>query len=138
MKGTYLLIILITQNINLKIGAQGIIHFVPGYYVYVGSAMSRKGSASLLNRVKRHLKNSKNKNIHWHIDYLLNSNYSTLIGIYLIPCKQRLECLIANDLNQSADDIVLNFGCSDCNCKSHLFYYSSKPKLSNILGNQSM
>jgi Uri superfamily endonuclease len=138
MKGTYLLIILITEKASIRVGAQGIINFRPSYYVYVGSAMAAIGSATLLNRVKRHLKNSKEKNMHWHIDYLLNSNKSKIIELYLIPSKQRLECIIADELSQSADDFILHFGCSDCSCKSHLFYYNSKPKLSNILGNQNM
>jgi len=138
MKGTYLLMILVTQKTNIKVGAQGFINFNLGYYIYVGSAMATKGSTNILNRVKRHLKNSKEKNLHWHIDYLLNSTHSKIIGLYLIPSKQKLECIMANELSKSADDSILNFGCSDCSCKSHLFYYTSKPKLSNILGNQGV
>ncbi|MBN1216895.1 MAG: GIY-YIG nuclease family protein [Candidatus Lokiarchaeota archaeon] len=122
MKGTYLLILFIRCNSNIKIGSLGNINFESGYYIYVGSAMGNKGSSTLMNRVKRHIKDSELKKIHWHIDYLLKNNNVCLRKIYLIPSKTKLECLIAKDLNKSSECYILNFGSSDCKCKSHLFY----------------
>jgi Uri superfamily endonuclease len=133
MKGTYLLLISLPQEANINVGALGTIHFYAGFYIYVGSAMGSIGSTTLLNRVKRHVKNHEEKSIHWHIDYFLRSRYSILIRLYLIPSGIKLECVISNELLITADDSILNFGCSDCRCKSHLFYYKTEPNLSQIM-----
>ncbi|MHA1488340.1 MAG: GIY-YIG nuclease family protein [Promethearchaeota archaeon] len=124
MKGTYILIIHLFKDINIKIGALGNIFFKKGYYSYVGSAMGNIGSSTLENRIKRHLLPSSKKKIHWHIDYLLENEETRVIKLYLIPCHQTLECIIAGELSIVADDIVKNFGCSDCKCDSHLFYFN--------------
>lgn len=81
------------------------------------------GSSTLVNRVKRHIKPSEDKKTHWHIDYLLNHKRSLITKLYLIPSLKRLECLIAKDLIKIADDYIKDFGSSDCNCLSHLFYF---------------
>lgn len=130
MKGSYLLLIKLTKSIKLKIGARGVIEFSPGYYVYIGSAMGQIGSSTLLNRIKRHLKAPTEKKAHWHIDYFLNNANTNIIKIFLCPCKSKLECIIASEVKNMADDIIPGFGCSDCNCESHLFYFqdlNSKP-----------
>jgi len=123
MKGSYILIIELTNSIKLKIGAIGKIKFFPGYYAYIGSAMGQIGSSTLLNRVKRHLKAPTEKKSHWHIDYLLNDENTNIIKIMLCPCKSKLECIIADEIKQKADDLIIGFGCSDCKCDSHLFYF---------------
>jgi len=38
-----------------------------------------------------------------------------------------LECKIAKDLALISDYMIINFGASDCKCKSHLFYFSKNP-----------
>ncbi len=133
MKGSYILVIFIQKNIELIIGTLGNIVFKKGYYLYVGSAMGNSGSATLINRVKRHLSFSKNKKIYWHIDYLLNSENTSLCSLYLIPSPQNLECLIASELLKISEDYVNNFGSSDCNCKSHLFYNEQFKLLDKLL-----
>jgi hypothetical protein len=44
-----------------------------------------------------------------------------------------LECGIASALSNRADSGVKGFGCSDCECGSHLFYFSNVSTLSLAL-----
>lgn len=129
MKGTYILEISLQSDIELSIGSLGLIHFKKGFYYYIGSAMGPQGSSALLNRVKRHLKNSNEKKRFWHIDYLLENKNALLTKIILIPCKTKLECEFARHFLQLADNSIPNFGSSDCNCKTHLLYFTKSNKL---------
>jgi len=122
MKGTYILFISIIENTEINIGSLGPILFKAGFYLYIGSAMGSSGSATLVNRVKRHI-SLDNKKFHWHIDYLLENEKSILIKIILIPSSYRLECLIAQELLDTSDGYIKNFGSSDCLCESHLIYF---------------
>lgn len=115
MKGCYCLIIEVKKNQHLKIGKKLEIDFKRGYYVYIGSAMN-----SLESRVKRHI--SKTKKLHWHIDYLLKSN-EIIEVIYNLDKK--VECDISQQLARS-NTFIKDFGCSDCDCESHLYYFKSK------------
>ena len=125
MKGSYILVVFIENDIQLIVGALGKIIFNKGFYFYVGSAMGNYGSSTLLNRAKRHLLSKKEKSIHWHIDYLLASIHSLIIKIYLIPSIETLECTIAQELSKICDNCIKNFGSSDCKCTSHLFYFKN-------------
>jgi len=100
MKGSYLLIMELTRDKNIAVGALGIIHFKKGYYAYVGSAMN-----SIEKRVERHLR--KEKKLRWHME----------------------ECRIAKIFLSNGFSYVKNFGASDCNCESHLFYAEDEEKL---------
>ncbi|MFX1385013.1 MAG: DUF123 domain-containing protein [Promethearchaeota archaeon] len=121
MKGTYILVINLHKNSRIQIGSLGIILFNKGYYFYVGSAMGAANSSTLINRVKRHI-STNNKNLHWHIDYLLANINSIINHLYLIPTTERWECTIANELMGITNGYIKDFGSSDCNCISHLFY----------------
>jgi Uri superfamily endonuclease len=116
LKGTYCLCIRNSANIKLKIGSLGKLEFPTGNYIYIGSALN-----SLIPRIERHLKISQgNHNItHWHIDYFLKEKHVAIHSIYVIENEVRLECEVANEVSQYGE-IVPNFGCSDCKCKSHL------------------
>ena len=115
MKGSYLLIILSDQDKKIKIGKLGIVFFKKGYYIYVGSALN-----GIEQRVNRHLR--KNKKIFWHIDYLLKQ--AKIINVYYKESNQRQECIIAGYFTDLKS--IIGFGCSDCKCKSHLFYTNDK------------
>ncbi|MDP3027644.1 MAG: GIY-YIG nuclease family protein [Nanoarchaeota archaeon] len=113
MKGIYLLIIKTNKNLQLRIGSLGRINFGKGLYVYAGSAQN-----NLEKRVSRH--KSKNKKVFWHIDYLLKNKSAKVIKVFYKKANKTEECKIAKKLNESEIPIK-EFGCSDCNCKSHLF-----------------
>ncbi len=90
--------------------------------------MGKRGSSTLENRVKRHLRLPKQKNKHWHIDYLLENKEVSIIKLYLIPNKQKLECKLAQELLSISDGFIDKFGSSDCRCQSHLIYFNDKWK----------
>ena len=123
MRGTYIIVIYLLENSKIKIGSLGEIDFTKGYYLYIGSAMGNIGSTTLENRVKRHISKSKNKKIFWHIDYLLTNKKCVITRIYLIPSLNRLECIIAKEIAEISDNLVRDFGSSDCECSSHLYYF---------------
>lgn len=116
MKGSYCLIISLNENIEIKIGKRGKIQFRKGYYVYVGSALN-----SLESRIKRHL--SDDKKMHWHIDYLLKK--SEITDIIYNESKRKIECELSQYLSLETTGIK-NFGCTDCKCESHLYYFKNK------------
>ncbi len=92
--------------------------FRQGYYVYIGSAMN-----SLVARINRHL--SDDKKLHWHIDYLLESENSEIRDVLFNVSDNKIECVLASTITENGDGIP-KFGCSDCNCSSHLIYFKRK------------
>ena len=86
--------------------------FPIGYYAYTGSAKK-----NIDKKIKRHL--FKKKNLHWHIDYLLNNN-----NVHIIDTKksEMTECSL--NKKTKVKIIIDGFGSSDCNlcCKNHLKY----------------
>lgn len=75
---------------------------------------------NLSQRIARH--QSKEKKLHWHIDYFLADKEVELIGIISHPSENREECLYNQRLiNDGAEVVILGFGSSDCkDCASHL------------------
>ena len=115
MKGCYCLIIELNENKKLKIGSRLKIDFKKGYYVYIGSAMN-----NLKSRVKRHLSNEKK--LRWHVDYLLKHSEITEV-IYNVDKK--VECDLSKEMSKN-NEYIQDFGCSDCDCESHLYYFKNK------------
>lgn len=127
LKGTYCLIINLEDDNLIKVGSLGEILFKKGYYVYVGSAMN-----SLIARLRRHL--SDDKKIHWHVDYLLLNKSSHISDIIYTTSEKKVECLLSTKIKESTD-FIPQFGCSDCDCKSHLFYFNNQESSQNIIKN---
>lgn len=125
MKGSYVLLFRLKEDKKIQVGRLGVIYFKKGYYAYVGSAMN-----GLEQRIKRHLR--EQKKIHWHIDYLLE--FSEITDIFYKKNEKKEECDISNKF-MSKLDYIPGFGCSDCKCKSHLFYGSKKDILQIISKN---
>lgn len=113
MKGIYLLIIQVGRDVFLDIGSLGKIFFEKGIYFYVGSAQN-----NLEKRIERHLK--KEKNNHWHIDYLLENKEVFVLDVLKKEAGKQEECFVAKRFSENAKTIK-GFGCSDCDCESHLF-----------------
>lgn len=113
LKGIYVLIIKVDQDIKVTVGALGEKIFQKGVYAYVGSAQK-----NLEQRVKRHLRKDKTK--FWHIDYLLQNKNAKIIQIFHKQAHKIEECHVAIQISKQGLT-VKNFGCSDCYCKSHLF-----------------
>ena len=114
MKGLYVLIIDVAERICPKVGALGPLYFDKGSYAYVGSAQS-----NIELRVKRHLK--KDKVLFWHIDYLLANLSTRVVAVFFKAGAKEEECRIADMILNNGCEPVAGFGCSDCNCTSHLF-----------------
>jgi len=112
-KGTYVLIITFGADADIDVGALGSLHFPKGRYCYVGSAMG-----GLDQRVSRHIR--RDKNVKWHADYLtVRADSVEAFESYpdFIP-----ECEIARIAEASGmEPSYKGFGCSDCDCPTHLF-----------------
>ncbi len=100
MKGSYVLLIRLTQGQTIRVGRLKNIHFPGGCYAYVGSALG-----GLKARLKRHLKADKKR--YWHIDYLLEK--AAINGIIIAQTPDRIECRIAQELGLKFD-CVPGFG----------------------------
>ena len=121
MKGTYCLIINVKKDVKIKIGkVLGEIEFKKGCYLYVGSAMN-----SLEKRVQRHL--SKDKKKHWYIDYLLLNDSSNIENVIVNISDKKVECELAEMISEN-EKTIPRFGCSDCNCQSHMIYFENTEK----------
>ncbi|ABR55583.1 DNA-(apurinic or apyrimidinic site) lyase [Methanococcus vannielii SB] len=111
-RGTYVLRIKINNSKNILVGKKEI-QFEKGDYFYIGSAMGN--SLNLYNRINRHLSDEKKKR--WHIDYLLE--FGNIKEIYVTDGS--FECSVSKDFEAILKGIF-GFGCSDCKCKSHLYF----------------
>jgi sugar fermentation stimulation protein A len=117
-RGSYLLILKLREGKTIPIGKLGKIVFPPGYYIYVGSAMT-----NLTARVERHRRLRKNH--HWHIDYLRQQvEFQTALPV---RSSVSLECPMAEAMKKIADWEIPDFGSSDCSCSTHLFGMKADP-----------
>ena len=117
-RGAYLAIFHAGAALTLSAGGLGEISLAPGYYTYVGSAMR-----GLDARVARHRR--RRKRMHWHVDYLRAA--TDVVEMLPIRSSLRQECEIANDLGRWMTRSVPGFGCSDCDCETHLFHGTENP-----------
>ena len=102
-------------------GALGDVYFKEGSYVYVGSAQR-----NLEKRVQRHFR--KEKKLFWHIDYFLSCERAKIEKVFFRQADKLAECEIAQELGRRGEPVA-GFGCSDCRCQSHLFWF---PKSSSV------
>lgn len=121
MKGSYVLLLELSEEREVTVGKLGTILFPAGSYAYVGSAMG-----GLESRIRRHIRSSKK--LHWHIDYLLQQASITDIIVGENGAGTKNECAISRALAAAADHMP-GFGCSDCACKSHLYFHSERDTL---------
>ncbi|KQC08362.1 MAG: hypothetical protein APR55_11780 [Methanolinea sp. SDB] len=101
----------------------GTLDFCGGWHVYVGSA---RGPGGLL-RVARHIRYSRQPGDtqRWHIDYILAHPAFSLVSAVCAPTDDDMECRLARLMPALP---VTRFGCSDCRCQSHLFFFDHPPE----------
>lgn len=119
-RGSYLVVLRLTRDRRIKIGALGAVKFRRGYYLYAGSAMK-----NLTQRLARHQRLIKNH--HWHIDHLREC--AEYIAGIPIRTSADIECQLAEALSGIAEWQVPGFGCSDCGCPTHLLGMAEDPFL---------
>lgn len=127
-KGTYSLLLKVGEQIELEVGALGMVEFPSGYYSYTGSAFGPGGFA----RINRHrsVHTGENSTRHWHIDYLLP--HAEILDVFQATGVDA-ECEIAGRI---PGDPIPEFGVSDCSCISHLRYTPEKHRLEAALSEE--
>ena len=120
--GTYALVFRAKRNKRLIIGKLGTLNLQPGYYVYVGSAF---GPGGLKARIGHHQNNSSRN--HWHVDYL--SECLPPYEVWYTCDRTRREHQWAQVLSKAAGTTIPlpGFGSSDCDCRSHLYFFWTRP-----------
>ena len=140
--GTYLLRVHLKEDTTLQFGRfkKGKLISLPvGDYVYVGSALSKKGATSLARRLIRHATRSSNKpphaireemmarfaecglgprdllpkhgkTLHWNVDFLLDLQSAEIVNILAIRSPERLENRIAKRLEQDPRTEIIESG----------------------------
>jgi Uri superfamily endonuclease len=100
------------------LGRLGTMQLQPGYYVYRGSAL---GPGGLRARIAYHRKPSPWP--HWHIDYL--RAHTQIHYIWFSYGARRREHQWARLIQTigGAKIPLLGFGASDCDCRSHLYFF---------------
>lgn len=123
IKGTYVLILRLNNDTDIIVGKLRGLKFEKGFYAYIGSALGTGG----FKRVTRHFNVASGKNHvrKWHIDYL--SPHSEVICAVLLPTDDAIECAIAKEFAEIFESIN-GFGCTDCACRSHLFFSGTNPE----------
>jgi Uri superfamily endonuclease len=129
--GTYALLLRLRGKVTLRVGKLGACDFLPGLYVYVGSAM---GPGGIRARVSRHLRIDKQK--HWHVDVLRPE--CQVEGVCWTAGGCRLECAWVRALLALPEACVpaRGFGAGDCTagCPAHLVRLERSRRISQIRG----
>ncbi len=120
--GSYVLVLRSAGTFQQQIGRLGQFSCQKGYYLYVGSAF---GPGGVKSRVMRHA--DKYRSLRWHIDYL--KPHVELVEIWYSHDPRHREHQWAKLIHKLSYEIPMKgFGSSDCDCDSHLFYFSNKPR----------
>lgn len=112
--GTYTLLLVLSESVDVDVGALGTHALPAGAYAYTGSALGSGGFA----RVDRHRRVAAGEHDtrHWHVDYLTGHPTTDLVAVVTSPGVDA-ECAVADRL---PDGPIDGFGASDCGCRSHL------------------
>ena len=112
---------------QISVGRLGAVQLQPGWYLYVGSAF---GPGGVQARCGHHRRISVRPR--WHIDYL--RAVAELREIWFSHDLQRREHQWASLLGRSrgASFPLPGFGSSDCDCDSHLLFFSNIPSFNGF------
>jgi len=98
-----------SRRVGVCVGSLGTFVFVPGLYLYVGSA---RGPGGLRARIRRHLRRYKPKR--WHIDYLTGSSSFRLVGVFIGMSEEGTEGALAKELVRAGmRPYIAGFGSTD-------------------------
>jgi Uri superfamily endonuclease len=127
--GSYLLVLTLTAEKDIKVGSLGLLKFPSGWYAYAGSAF---GPGGLSARLGRHLEPVCKR--HWHIDFLRTEALVAEAWVAVGPPNR--EHLWACLLTQRPwnGQGVSGFGSSDCRCPSHLVHFHRRPQIGLFSG----
>jgi len=64
---------------------------------------------------------------HWHVDYLLGDDATGVATV--VTTAADIECAVARRVADAVGGAVPDFGCSDCDCRSHLVGCDEREKL---------
>jgi Uri superfamily endonuclease len=120
--GTYALVMACSSGPKVEVGKLGSLGLQSGFYVYVGSAF---GPGGLKARIAHHMKISERP--HWHIDYLRSAVDITEVWFTYDQGHREHQWAGAMAGFSGATIPVTGFGASDCRCKSHLYFFNSRP-----------
>ena len=116
--GSYVLVLHLNADKLIQVGKIGRLRCRAGRYYYVGSAM---GPGGLASRVGRHFRNTADKKLRWHIDYL--RAHMSVVGCWIMVNETRIECEISEMLSHNPDLTVMSrVGSSDCLCAGHVYF----------------
>ncbi len=121
-KGVYCLVLASNAARPVRIGRLGVREFAGGWYVYVGSALGSGGLARAERHIRLHL--LRDRAPRWHIDHLLVDPGFRLAAVVQAATPRHVECDLARTIGGAP---VPGFGCSDCSCRSHLFFRPEYP-----------
>jgi len=93
VRGVYVLVVSVSKNISVNVGALDCIDFEKGLYAYVGSAQN-----NLERRIGRHRRKVKRK--FWHIDYLLDNNGVKVSKVFHKKARKPEECKVAKVISE--------------------------------------
>jgi Uri superfamily endonuclease len=120
--GAYALVLSCSADYGMQIGRLGTMQLQRGHYVYTGSAL---GPGGLRARVAHHQKPPVRP--HWHVDYL--RAHTKIHCIWFSYDGRRREHQWARVIQRmrGARVPLLAFGASDCDCRSHLYFFKCCP-----------
>jgi Uri superfamily endonuclease len=125
VKGVYVLAILVSKNISVKVCELKEFTLNSGFYAYVGSAQK-----CLEKRLMRHFRKADKKRF-WHVDFLLAIDCVSVVKVFYKKAGKQEECETAQYFSTVAFP-VNGFGCSDCKCESHFFRFESLKLLEDV------
>lgn len=120
--GSYVLVLTAAETATIRIGRLGDLAVIPGYYLYVGSAL---GTGGLAGRLRHHTGFVDRP--HWHVDYLRTATELCAIGWLVAPARMEHTWALALAQTPGCSVPMPRFGASDCHCLAHLFYLPTAP-----------
>ncbi|HEY9077626.1 MAG TPA: GIY-YIG nuclease family protein [Anaerolineaceae bacterium] len=128
--GVYALWLRLVKPAKVEVGRIGIKEFLPGEYIYAGSARGKGGIAARLQHHFRHTNHPT-----WHLDYL--RPHCQVIAAWYWTIQEASECLLAKNLAElpGAFIPVPGFGSRDCihGCRAHLIAFPPQTSLFDYL-----